>query len=132
MSGRRHLGGDLDRHLIEDLQCPEQRRVGLDAPLALLDDRVPREGAIGADRELELERQAPAREVELTADLEVFCVGGVDRARAEFDLCALSTSSLIVWAIPALSLSPSAITPPVPSRIFIVVESAVSSIDAGR
>ena len=41
------------------------------------------------------------------------------------------TSSLIVWAIPRFSSSPSEVSPPVPSMTCIELESADSSIAAG-
>src|SRR5437660_623862 len=68
-SARRDLGRDLDRDLVDHLERAEQCAVGLDPPAGLLDDGAPGERAVGSDRQLEADRLAVARELELAGDV---------------------------------------------------------------
>ena len=118
---------DLD--LVDDLQRPEQRGVGLDPPGGLRDD-----GA-AAERPRRRRRRGRTRSaassptsVRSPCTRRAAAVGAVAR-RSSGTLMSwrLSTSSSIVCWMFALSSSPSACIPPVPSRTRSDVASAVSS-----
>ena len=107
------LERDLD--LVEHLQRAEQRRVGLHAPVGLLDAARGAERAVVADREVERER--PVRAARASGRPRRAAAPAALAPRVERNAMSwrLRTSSSIVWWMLALSSSPRACIPPVPS-----------------
>src|SRR3954452_15527702 len=82
--GQPRVDGDLD--LVGHLQGAEQRRVWLDAPVALLERRAAGDRPVGAAIEVEGDRPARADEVQVALDAEPRAVrAGLDAPRAERD-----------------------------------------------
>src|SRR3954454_16617635 len=79
---------DLDVDLVDDLQRPEERRVGLDAPVGLADPRAAGQAAVAAGGQVERHRVARAREVEVALDAQRAAGRGRHAARAKPDRAA--------------------------------------------
>ena len=117
---------ELDRDLVDDLERAEQRRVRLHAPVGLRDDGAARERAVVADVEVERERARRARPAS-GRPARVEPPSPPARPRVERNVIAwrFRTSSSIVCSMFALSSSPSACIPPVPSSTRSDAASAV-------
>ena len=124
----RQAGVERDLDLVGDLQRAEQRRVRLDAPVGLPDDGATAEPAVIADGHVEGERARCADERELALHVERLPSPSARTAVERNAMsCRFRTSSSIVCSMFALSSSPSACMPPVPSRTRSDVASASST-----
>ena len=114
-SARRQADVDRELDLVGHLQGSEERRVGLDAPVALLDDDAAAEPSV-IDRDVERDGpgRADEREVALHAQ-DAPVRGGLHQVERNSTGWPIRISSWIVCAMPALSSSSSACIPPVPS-----------------
>ena len=86
---RRQAGVDyqLNLDVVGDLQGSEQRRVGRDSPVGLLDDGAATELAVVVDREAELDRADVADQCQLALPAEpAVVVGGLHSSRTELDV----------------------------------------------